>query len=361
MEDTLQPQDDLPLLERMMSDLAAAPEAYRPTRYWAGNQQEMVDYLRKYGLCEFRRRHSTGARNILLSFGATDLLRDEWAAPQLERSRLLNNRATRRLPHADKALSLVGEQWRRRYLRHLSGRYDAYGAACLAFAAAKASQWGARPPGDLVISLVGSPEDVFHVNGRAWSYTMLNFYMRYAWTAQFVDFASLSSVAELGSGSGKQAEVLAALYPDLTLYLFDIPPQLYVAHQYLRSVFPERVVPYGEAVSAEPGRINLLPAWTFPRLPDITPELFWNAASFQEMEPDVVANYLSIVQAAGPRSVYLFELMDGLPTGVREPTTVHHYADGLPGYTLASMEPSLLADGRPEPGYSDSYWRRSTS
>ena len=95
---------------------------------------------------------------------------------------------------------------------------------------------------DLHLSMIGNPEDRFNVEDRSWSYTMLNFYMRYAWACQFIDFDSIDSVVELGSGSGKQAEVWANLHPHLTLFLFDIPPQS----------------PAGRQLAASPGVASLM-------------------------------------------------------------------------------------------------------
>jgi len=42
-----------------------------------------------------------------------------------------------------------------------------------------------------------------------------------------------------------------------------------------------------------PGRVHLLGNWQMPTLREFQFDLFWNAASFGEMEPDVVENYLS--------------------------------------------------------------------
>ena len=355
----MQPVDDDNLLDQMMSDLRQVPREYQPTQYWENNEAELVAYLKEYGLKDFRRQHSTGARNILLSFGATDLLRDEWTAPELERTRIVSNRIIRRTRQLSAASRHVGRFQRNMYLRRMSERYRSYGSVCLAFAEQKGAEWGAKSVKDLHLSMIGNPEDRFDVDDRAWSYTMLNFYMRYAWVSRFVDFDSIGSIAELGSGSGKQAEVLAKLHPNLTLFLYDIPPQLYVAHQYLKAVFPDRLVQYGDDLNVESGSINLLPSWLFPDIKAIRPSLFWNAASFQEMEPDVVRNYLRTVDEAAPDHIYLMERMEGMPTGVDTATMLQDYVEGLPSYSLMPPDPSQLSNGQSEAGYSDSYWRRA--
>ena len=189
---------------------------------------------------------------------------------------------------------------------------------------------------------------------------MLNFYLRYAWCSQYVDFDEIESYVELGSGSGKQAEVVAKLHPEVTLYLYDIPPQLYVAYEYLRAALPGRVAPFGGGMVREPGVINVLPAWDFAELEVSRNSLFWNAASFQEMEPDVVSNYLATVRKSGVGSVYLMEIMAGVQSGVERPTTSKVYEEALEGYKMLGIGPSLLCDGRSESGYSDAFWARES-
>ncbi len=194
---------------------------------------------------------------------------------------------------------------------------------------------------------------------RSWSYTMLNFYMRYAWASQFVDFGSIDSIANRLRVLASRPRCWPNLHPDLTLFLFDIPPQLYVAHQYLKAVFPDRVVPYGTISAWRVAPSICCHLGTFPRLRELRPSLFWNAASFQEMEPHVVRNYLETVDEAAPDHIYLMERMEGMPTGVAKATVLHDYKDALPNYSLVRLDPSLLANGRNERGYSDSHWHRA--
>src|SRR3989442_5199530 len=110
-------------------------------------------------------------------------------------------------------------------------------------------------------------------------------------------------MVELGAGLGRNIEVVAHLFPHATLLLFDIPPQLYVSHQYLASVFSNRVIGYDEAVSIAPecmipdharGKIVILPTCRLPNWAGVHVDLFWNSASFQEIEPHVVAKYLRL-------------------------------------------------------------------
>jgi hypothetical protein len=155
--------------------------------------------------------------------------------------------------------------------------------------------------------------------------------------------------------------------------LFDIPPQLYVCEQYLKAVFPGQVVSYRETrdwsrlPAPERGQICILPNWKFPQLASSACDLFWNAASFQEMEPDVVANYLGRVKLAA-KNVFLQEKMQGKEValkpgmhGVRKQTTLRDYEAGLEGFRRVDLSPCLvpvLAQSSLH-GYYDSFWRKA--
>jgi hypothetical protein len=112
--------------------------------------------------------------------------------------------------------------------------------------------------------------------------------------------------------------------------MFDIPPQLYVSNQYLSAVFKKRVLSYREALALKPsgeeaflrqvkGKIVILPTWKMPQWRNFKIDLFWNSASFQEMEPKVVENYLGLVKTMSPESVYIHALPGGNYWGKRKP------------------------------------------
>ena len=164
--------------------------------------------------------------------------------------------------------------------------------------------------------------------------------------------------------------MIKKLHPDICFMVFDIPPQLYVCEQYLSAVFPDSVVSYRETrengfvPEPERGGIFIMGNWKFPVLESMDVDLFWNALSFQEMEPNVVANYLSYVNRLA-EAVYLYEYMGGQKlakqrgdTGVIEKTTSEHYKNGLANFELvhiASSQGPIPALGS---AARDSFWRR---
>jgi putative sugar O-methyltransferase len=364
LREPLQVADDQELLSLMMEDLGQAPPQYRPTNYWQYYQNVLVPALKQSGLRDFRRSRNP----VLSSFAAVDLVRPIASmAPMPIRSKLLNNRITRQIPgwlamlNSLKSALLATPSM----TVHDSLTPEALRMLYYGYAENQGSRAAhAKPLSSVEMSLYGNPEDAFAVEGRRYSLAFLDKYLRYAYAARFVDFGKVKVFVELGSGSGKQAELLRKLHPDVCYLLFDIPPQLYVAHQYLSAVFPGSVVPYRETRALktlnrfEPGKIYMFGTPQFPLLESVPMDLFWNGASFQEMEPDVVENYLSVVNRRAS-AVYLHELMEGLSVarkgekGVLEPTTLAHYRRFLSSFELMDM-----AHGLPHLSHAESFWRR---
>ena len=96
----------------------------------------------------------------------------------------------------------------------------------------------------------------------------------------------------------------------------------------------------------EKGKIFIFGNWKFPILEQLEIDLFWNSASFQEMEPDVVSNYLKYVNTQA-KAVYLLETMKGKKIakkkgdpGVIKKTTFQDYKNGLANFQLIDISPT---------------------
>ena len=153
----------------------------------------------------------------------------------------------------------------------------------------------------------------------------------------------LDVIVELGSGSGKQAEILKRLYPHLTIILVDLAPQLYVAERFLHAVFPDDVVPY--RITRECGPLDVQTAGIHfignHRIYDLKPHgrvLFWSAASMGEMEPDIVAHYGEAVSAIADW-LFLCQAFTGkepssevVHGGVLDPVVWDHYVAAFPDH-----------------------------
>ena len=297
---SVQVPDDEALLGRMMADLTRSDALYQPTNYWAYFERYLLPELKQHGLCDFRRRRDS----VLSSFGGTDLrargvFEVAPSVPGSGRIAAVLNRVVTALPSVRLGVWGSKPEWFTKFFyQYVKRKFDALGLAL--------DRCGT--------SAHGNPEDLVEIDGALWSVMHLQYCSMLVDALGHIPLHEDAVVCELGAGLGRNIEALAHLFPRATLLLFDIPPQLYVANQYLISVFGERAVGYAEAVSIVPGcalpdsvrgKIVILPSWRLPDWPRVRIDLFWNSASFQEMEPDVVLNYLELVRRMSPRWVYI--------------------------------------------------------
>jgi putative sugar O-methyltransferase len=205
----------------------------------------------------------------------------------------------------------------------LNGGLDArrdYDAACLAW---DQDRW----PFDLVNqgeSKLGHPRQFYRESGLpdvGFGRPYLNYLLILAALSRHVE-APPRSVLEIGGGFGVLGEILMSRDPQARYVDVDIPPLLTVASYYLTELFgAQRVRIFDDTVPDE-GPIEVagsgvLPNW---RIEDITGEfeVFVNAFSFQEMEPDVVAHYITAVAAKHPKYVVSLNSKAGKPMAKKE-------------------------------------------
>jgi putative sugar O-methyltransferase len=364
----VQVPDDMDLLNMMMADVKSAPAVYQPTNYWDHYEKKFMPELSREGLFDFRRREDS----VLASFSGTDL------SPAFEvdilRSRLWNNRYTRRIPFWLKLLRVIN-----RGLNKALPLSTPYGATLndvrlLSYwvARLKGEKAGAKTIEAMDTSLLGNPEDVFYVGNKPYTMQHLQYYLYYVYCCNFINFEKINTIVELGSGSGRQVEIIKKLHPHITFYLYDIPPQLYVCEQYLKSVFPGQVVSYRETKNLKTlpargdGRIYIFGNWRFEMIHDASIDLFWNCASFQEMEPDIVSNYLSFI-GKHVENVFLLEAMRGQhvaksrgEAGVLKQTTLDDYKKGLKDFNLVDLSPLFVIPRvASDQDYSISFWKNA--
>ena len=335
--------DDRPdLLKLMREDSSLAPDIYHTTNYWSFYEQMFIPELIEHGLTDFRRRYPS----ILNSFGATDLT-PPWII-DVRQWLIFGNRIAHKIPFMNELLMLLNRILNK--LLHLMPYYLNYvKSTSVRSSGSEAEKVGAKSVFEFEASLNGNPQDVINVGNKSYTTSMLIYYLRYVYCSGFLDFGNLNTLVELGSGSGKQIEVIRKLHPDICFFVFEIPPQLYVCEQYLSSVFPESVVSYKQTRESsftpkiEKGKIYIIGNWRFPIVENLSIDLFWNSASFQEMEPNVVSHYLHFVNEKA-KNCYLFEKMDGKELasdleggGVLEQSTIQDYYAGLSNMKLIDL------------------------
>jgi putative sugar O-methyltransferase len=366
-------EDDSTLLDMMLADQKTAPAIFQPTNYWRNYVSVVLPELRRWGLHGFRRRKGS----FLSTFGATDPS-PHWRV--LLDNRRINNHKTQRIPGFLQVITWLDNVLTDTLGQRLLHASMLYGLSAedverdlerraVEHAIELGKDTGARPLRDLMISLEGDPKHVFYTDGKPMTMSLLDYYIRYTYVCRFVDFAKTHLIVELGSGSGKQVEVVGKLHPDVSYFLFDMPPQLYVCEQFLKAVFGDRVVSYREcrSMTAPPkpaiGKIYLFGNWQFPIIESARVDLFWNAASLQEMEPDVVQTYLASVEKS-TEAAYLMETMAGMAIasrpgaqGVLKQTLLEHYERFLPSFERVDMR-GAVAPLSALPGFDNTFWLR---
>jgi putative sugar O-methyltransferase len=230
----------------------------------------------------------------------------------------------------------------------------------------------AIPIGEIETSTFGKPADLFEISDRKYTVQFLAYYVRYCFAHGLISFKGDETVVELSSGSGTQAEILKKLYPELTILCFDLPAQLFLCETYLKQVLGDQVVGSGETLDwtdlsgIKPGHVHMFGNWQFPLLLDWQFDVFWSAASFGEMEPDIVANYLRYVHGRAAW-VYLFQARHGKElrgkARVEKPVTFDDYNRMLHGYSLTGQQDGWTALGRLKEsgGYFEAVWRLQQS
>ena len=285
-----------------------------------------------------RYREAPGIYHATFGFGT---------APYRRRSKSMQGRGATLGKVMDAAHRLVGEL-KLRMLPYGIKLRDVH-ALAMARAELAAIQVGARRPAEVQAPSFGDPQDLFEFDGRRDSIGYLAYCLRYC----FVHGAVL-----------KQA------LPDPTLRCFDLPLQLFLGYHYCRGSMAEHVVALEETMGwtdlseLQPGKGHIFGNWQAPMLRERPVDLFWNAASFGEMEPQVVRHYLD--QAAGQASwIYLMQARHGKERGrrrggVERPQTFEDYSGYLPGHILRHerLAQGALKPYRESGGYFEAVWER---
>jgi len=345
-------------LDKQLHDLRAAysdaPDLYHATGYWNSYQERVLDAVGSMNLGEMR----SGKYPVLATFGFGDVL--YYLHPNLpRRTRVLRGLANR-------LVSGVGPS-----LPYNMGTRDIHELA-YRHCELLGLLTGAKPISDVGVSTYGNPGAIFEMGGRTYTLAFLSSYIRYCFARQHVRFKGDEIVVELGPGSGFQIELLKKLYPGLTVLCFDLPAQIYLCEKYLTealgsasTVGTETTLAWQDLSGVREGCVHFLGNWQFPLLRDMQYDVFWNAASFGEMEPNVVENYLGFVRG-NARWIYLLQARNGKETtgvnAVKEPITLEAYDEALGGYDLLEERDAWSAHRRlsQSGGYFEGVWTAET-
>jgi len=284
------------LTERTLDEIKTVDEIYRPTSFWEPARDQLLADLDRRGLENFKSWVTAmtwffpryGARFTYATIDAT-----------YERAKEVN--------------PSVNKGW-------LSGLLTGAKEASRDFDAVRLAWDQERWPFDLAgygESRVGNPPQFYKLTGAedGWTRPYLNYLLCLAALSRHVD-AAPKAFLEIGGGYGVLGEILLSRDPRAKYVNLDIPPLLTVSSYYLKTLFGDRFSTY-EGDLAKSGELKLdtsavLPNW---RIKDVRGDfdVFVNAFSFQEMEPNVVEHYIDAVAAVGVEHVVSLNSRNGKP------------------------------------------------
>lgn len=334
----------------MIQESEKAPDLYKETAYWARYRSELLDAVDKMEIDELR----SGKYRRFASFGFNEFHpRRSFYNKGKDMVKLTLNYLFSNRPYfptflAPYSLSLEKVQ------------EMAYHHCQLKCALTKSKDISTIETGGF-----GNPRDVFTVNGKTYTMAFLSFYIRYCFANSVLNFTGDEVMVELGSGSGHQLEILKKLYPNLTIICFDLPVPLFLCETYLSNVLgkesivsSEETMDWRDLSAIKKGKVHFLGNWKYPLLEDFKFDLFWNAASFGEMEPHVVKSYLAPVLKNCNR-IYLLQSRRGKKY-VDKPITFEDYKEWLRGFELVKEEDVFLAHKKlkEESDYFQGVWKK---
>lgn len=341
-----------PRLINLLESYRQAPIEYQATAYWQTYEAEILDTLDRLDVDQLR----SGRYKVLSTFGFNDT-QYAWQgkSPGLQQSLL-------------KLLTRLFSD--KRDLAPYKMKISDIRQAAMQHCTLMAELTDTPAPDTVEVSRFGNPQDLFEIDGKAYTMPFLNNYIRACFANRHVRFTGSECVVELGTGSGYQVEVLKKLYPQLTVLCLDLPAQLYLCETYLTQALgadnitsAETTRHWSDLSAVQPGKVHFFGNWQFPLLRDRPIELFWNAASFGEMEPAVVQNYLDQV-APQADWIYLLQARQGKETSgkrhVESATALADYDRMLASHELIEERDAwhahrkLSASG----GYFEGVWKR---
>ena len=146
--------------------------------------------------------------------------------------------------------------------------------------------------------LIGNPPCLSY-QGRRISQDIFNSLLEYLPINAHCPIQNISTIIEVGAGSGRTAFCFISLHPGIKYVIVDFPPALYISQKYLSEVFPEKKVmhfrPFEkyEEISDEYSQADVvfLTPDQLKNLPNKSSDLFLAIDCLHEMKPDIIAYY----------------------------------------------------------------------
>lgn len=317
--------------KEIMEELAQQAPLYQPGVFWQEASKDMIKQIDQWGVEGFRQL-STSLNFFVPTYGypgnaLSEHTMQSWQTWLTEQA----------LP--EKQNTFIAQQ--------LSG----YHSALADYRTLAASEYGSKTHPDLMTfseSQVGKPIEQFEIEGRHYSRSALNYLSGLSFLKKFLDFKDIKTVMEIGGGFGTLGEILHKTLPTAGYIDIDIPPTLCCSSYYLQQVIgKDDVTTYEDTKKntiieiSQLKKASALPSWVIEKIQGKI-DLFVNFISFQEMEPEIVQNYLNHVTRLQADWVLLRNMREGKQLrsqhrfGVDKPIYSEDYARMLTQYDLIS-------------------------
>ncbi|MFX0198937.1 MAG: putative sugar O-methyltransferase [Candidatus Hodarchaeota archaeon] len=297
-------------LELMLEDMRKSDKVYQPSSYWQNYHDKSMEYISSFGIENFR----SSKYSQWSSFGAVDDPLSFYARRVVNKIRRMNLKSIfRRWINTSFGFSRLSEDSLELLEKLLNAhKRDLQTLLQICFEYLLSID-NLKLLNTISDSCIGNPDLFLEYEGKKYTLRFLRYYRDFLYISRFVDFKNVSRVIEIGGGYGGMAEVIMKCHPHIQYINLDIPPQSYIAQQYLRSVFgDDRTCSYNQLRKCdeidldklENIRFVVLCPWQFNKLKGDC-ELLISVASFQEMEPDIVRNYARISQKLVKKWIYI--------------------------------------------------------
>jgi putative sugar O-methyltransferase len=291
-------------IEEMSASVEAAPEIYRPGRYWDNLIAMNLEMLESEGIANLKRTVSNNYYNWIVYTRHDPQLRQalrNWLLhPSLAplTNRIERASGLRTLTHPGTVELLRSAKWRYKFfvgvLWELARREDTLGLT-----------------DRLSEPEAGNPIRIWN-RGRLISQDLANSIMELSFMARSGVVRDGARFAELGAGYGRLAYVFSEALP-LTYCIFDVPPALAVAQWYLTATLgPDRVVPYSptnEFGSVEhklvPGSVAFFTPDQLESFPDSWFDGMQTISTLPEMPQAQSSHYMALFAAKSARAIFL--------------------------------------------------------
>jgi putative sugar O-methyltransferase len=325
-------KNNYPLLNEATALMQQQKTFYQPTSFWAQASEKIREEFCALGIENFR-SHPTALSYFVPNYGIPASGLNEQQV-ELLRSTLQKNFPDSKKSHLSLDHSLSGKQ-----------------SALADYRVFRASEQQDALPTliNFTESQVGNPIEQWTWEGKNYSRSAMNYLLGLSFLKKYLHGDIPRTLLEIGGGFGTLGEIWSQSGIDQWKYIdIDIPPTQFAADYYLKQILgADQVTGFDDLLDQKSIPIDFLkPAsvlcsWQIEHLQGEV-DLFVNFISFQEMEPDVVRNYLYHIDRLKTRWVLLRNMREGKQikrdghVGVMTPIRSDDYIDMLPGYQLVA-------------------------